>query len=79
MGVEYRTEQNVAIDDLKKQYEKVFIGCGLGQYKAMHIPGEEGEGVYKAGDFLKAVNLKVSYGEGDGINFEGHHLCRWGG
>jgi glutamate synthase (NADPH) small chain len=71
VGVEYKTEQTVSIEELKKHYDKVFVGCGLGQYKAMHIPGEEGEGVYKAGDFLKAVNLKVSYGEGDGIALKG--------
>jgi glutamate synthase (NADPH) small chain len=71
MGVEYKTEQKVSIEELKKTYDKVFVGCGLGLYKAMHIPGEEGQGVYKAGDFLKAVNLKEGYQEGAGITLKG--------
>ena len=71
MGVDYRTEQNVDIQELKKDYDKVFLACGLGQYKSMHIPGEEGLGVYKAGDFLKAVNLKEGYHEGEGVALKG--------
>ena len=71
MGVEYLTEQNAAISELKKHFEKLFIACGLSEYKSLHIPGEEGKGVYKAGPFLKTVNEKISYGEGEGISLRG--------
>lgn len=71
MGVEYRTGVSPNIEDLLKDYDMVFIGCGLGKYKAMHIPGEEGIGVYQAGDFLKKINYQVSYHEGEGIALKG--------
>jgi glutamate synthase (NADPH/NADH) small chain len=71
MGVEYHTKAKVDLAELKKNYDKVFLACGLGQYKSMHIPGEEGIGVYKAGDFLRAVNLKEGYHEGKGIALKG--------
>src|SRR5574344_1042978 len=71
MGVRYVTEAKVSVSELKKSYEKIFVGCGLSEYKSLHIPGEEAEGVYQAGPFLKAVNEKVSYGEGAGVSLKG--------
>jgi glutamate synthase (NADPH/NADH) small chain len=71
MGVEYKMEQNVSLAELKKSYDKVFIGCGLSVYKSLHIPGEEGQGVFQAGSFLKAINEKVAYEEGEGISLKG--------
>lgn len=71
MGVEYLVNQNVSVAELTKKYDKVFVACGLGKYKSLRIPGENLEGVYDAGSFLKTVNMHVSYGEGEGINLSG--------
>jgi glutamate synthase (NADPH) small chain len=71
MGVEYVSEAHVSVPELKKSFEKIFVGCGLSEYKSLHIPGEEAKGVYQAGPFLKAVNEKVSYDEGEGIALQG--------
>lgn len=74
MGVEFVTEYtgDYDINRLKKEgYNKLFIGCGLGKYKAMNIEGENLEGVVDAGTFLKKVNLKESYHEGEGYPLKG--------
>lgn len=71
MGVEYITDKEVIPLELLNDYDFVFIGCGLGKYKKLRIQGEDANGVYSAGDFLKKVNLKQSYNEGDGVTLEG--------
>lgn len=71
MGVEYMVNQNVNPLDLVEKYDKVFVACGLGKYKSLRIPGEDAQGVYGAGEFLKAVNMKVSYNEGEGVSLSG--------
>ncbi len=71
MGVEYVTSVEANPTELLKEYDMVFVGCGLGKYKSLRIPGEDAKGVYSAGEFLKAVNYKQSYGEGEGITLSG--------
>jgi glutamate synthase (NADPH/NADH) small chain len=34
MGVEYHTEAKVGLAELKKNYDKVFLGCGLANTRA---------------------------------------------
>lgn len=71
MGVEFITDYEAIPSELLKDYDYVFIGCGLGKYKKLNVKGEEALGVYSAGDFLKKVNLKQSYNEGEGITLSG--------
>ncbi len=71
MGVEYITNKEVIPSLLLDDYDYVFIGCGLGKYKKLNIKGEDSLGVYNAGEFLKKINLKQSYNEGDGITLSG--------
>lgn len=71
MGVNYVTEHEAIPSELLNNYDMVFIGCGLGKYKSLRIPGEDAKGVYSAGDFLKTVNMKESYGEGEGVKLQG--------
>lgn len=71
MGVEYHPETEADPQALLQEYDAVFVGCGLALYKAMHIPGEDGAGVYNAGAFLKAVNEHVAFGEGEGVTLKG--------
>lgn len=71
MGVQYLVNQKVTVSELLEKYDRVFVACGLGKYKSLRIPGEDAQGVYGAGDFLKAVNMKVSYNEGPGVTLSG--------
>lgn len=74
MGVEIvlNHKEEYSIEKLKEEgYSKLFIACGLGKYKTMHIPGEDLEGYVDAGTFLKKVNLHESYNIGDGYPLKG--------
>ena len=57
--------KEVAFDDLKKDYDAVFIGCGTHVSSKLDIPGEDLEGVVHGIDYLKRVNLgeKVFLGD----------------
>ena len=69
LGVEIRTDTPLSEDfglaELKKEYQAVFIACGANQGLELAIEGRDAEGVYKAVDFLFAVNqgLKVELGQ----------------
>lgn len=54
--------KDISLEDLKKDFAAVFIGCGLGEPVALNIPGEELPGVVNAQDFLAAVNHAVENG-----------------
>jgi NADPH-dependent glutamate synthase beta subunit-like oxidoreductase len=60
LGVELKTGVSIGkeltLDDLKEQYDAVFVGIGAHQGRTMGIPGEEGEGVYTGTDFLNRAN-----------------------
>lgn len=60
LGVELKCNtaigNDLTLDDLKEQYDAVFVGIGAHQGRTMGIPGEEGEGVYTGTDFLNRVN-----------------------
>ncbi len=71
MGVEFVTSCQPDIKKLTQEYDRVFLGIGLGEDKRLHIPGEEGEGVYLANPFLKKVNYFVSYNEGKEVKLSG--------
>ncbi|MCL4474468.1 MAG: NAD(P)-binding protein [Actinobacteria bacterium] len=47
-----RVGTDVAIDDLKKDFDAVYIAIGAHQGWSLSIPGEEGEGVMSAVEFL---------------------------
>jgi NADPH-dependent glutamate synthase beta subunit-like oxidoreductase/Pyruvate/2-oxoacid:ferredoxin oxidoreductase delta subunit len=61
MGVELKTgtsvgANGVTLEDLRKQYDAVFVGIGAHKGKTMGIPGEDGPGVYTGTDFLNRAN-----------------------
>lgn len=64
LGVEikYNTKigQDVSLDDLKKEYKAVFLGVGAHVGWNLGIPGEEGEGVMNAVEFLHKINTGES-------------------
>ncbi len=45
------------LQELRKQYDTVFLGTGATISNKMRVPGEDLEGVFHAPDYLSAVNL----------------------
>lgn len=56
MGVEIRTGvkvgEDIALSELEKEYDAVFLAIGATKYLSMGIPGENLAGVYMANDYL---------------------------
>lgn len=65
LGVELRTNvvvgQTYTLDELREQYDAVYIATGAGLPHFMHIPGENLNGVYSANEYLTRVNLMKAY------------------
>lgn len=65
MGVKFKTDvlvgATVAVDDLLKEYDAVYVGSGAGLPTMTGIPGESGVGVYSANEFLTRINLMQAY------------------
>src|SRR5665811_774808 len=59
LGVEIkygtRIGVDVSMDDLKKDYAAIYLGIGAHEGWTMGVPGEEGEGVISAVEFLNRV------------------------
>ena len=51
----------ITIDDLKKEYDAIFIGTGAGVPKFMEIDGENANGVFAANEILTRINLMEAY------------------
>lgn len=49
------------IDELKREFDAIFIGTGAGLPNFMGIDGENLNGVYSANEFLTRVNLMKAY------------------
>ncbi|MCL6472189.1 MAG: FAD-dependent oxidoreductase [Firmicutes bacterium] len=77
LGVEikYNTKigKDVSLDDLKKEYKAVFLGIGAHVGWNLGIPGEEGEGVMNAVEFLHKINA------GESIDLSGKKVLVIGG
>ncbi|MBO4667318.1 MAG: NADPH-dependent glutamate synthase [Bacilli bacterium] len=54
---DYVIGRTKSIDDLKKEYDGIFIGSGAGLPRFMGIPGENLNGVMSANEFLTRINL----------------------
>lgn len=65
LGVDVRTNYVIGItemiDELRAEYDAVFVGTGAGLPYFMNIPGENLNGVYSANEFLTRANLMKSY------------------
>ena len=55
--------KTITIDQLKKEYDGIFIGTGAGLPMFMNIKGENLNGVYSANEYLTRVNLMNAYKE----------------
>jgi dihydropyrimidine dehydrogenase (NAD+) subunit PreT len=61
MGVEIRLNSRLdasGVSGLLKGYDAVFIGVGLGRTAALGVPGEDGDGVWEALDFIFQTHRK---------------------
>ncbi len=65
IGVEIKLNitigQNISFDELREQYDAIFLGTGAGAPQFMGIEGEKLNGVYSANEFLIRANLMKSY------------------
>ena len=65
LGVEIITDVPIGnaltIDDLKKEYDAVFLGTGAGLPKFMGIEGEDANEVFSANEILTRINLMGAY------------------
>ncbi|RLG15416.1 MAG: glutamate synthase (NADPH), homotetrameric [Candidatus Nanohalarchaeota archaeon] len=65
IGVEIRLNriigQNVSFDELRDEYDAIFVGTGAGAPLFLGIDGEKLNGVYSANEFLIRVNLMKAY------------------
>jgi len=61
LGVEIKVNhvigKSISLQELKEQFDSVFIGVGAGLPKLMSIPGEGLTGVYTANEYLTRANL----------------------
>jgi glutamate synthase (NADPH/NADH) small chain len=61
LGVEVITDhligRTVSIDELRAEFDFVFIGTGAGHPALLNLPGENLKGIYSANEFLIRVNL----------------------
>jgi len=53
--------QNIKFDELRREFDSIFIATGAGAPMFMNIPGENLKGVYSANEFLIRVNLMKAY------------------
>lgn len=67
LGVTINTDMVIgrvlSIDELIEEngFEAIFLGTGAGLPRFMGIPGEDGDGVYSANEFLTRMNLMKAY------------------
>jgi NADPH-dependent glutamate synthase beta subunit-like oxidoreductase/Pyruvate/2-oxoacid:ferredoxin oxidoreductase delta subunit len=70
-GVEFKTGvtigQDITIENLKNDYDAVFVGIGAHKGRLLGCPGEDGEGVYTGTDFLRKANGNENPEIGDNV------------
>ncbi|MGN1318565.1 MAG: NAD(P)-binding protein, partial [Lachnospirales bacterium] len=65
--------EDITMEDLKREYDAVYISIGAHDDKKLRVPGEESNNV------VSAVHMLRSIGEGDIPNLEGKRVCVIGG
>ena len=60
MGVEFKPNttigKDISFDELREQFDAVFVGIGAHQGRKLGCPGEDGSGVYTGTEFLREAN-----------------------
>ncbi|MDI6752381.1 MAG: NADH-quinone oxidoreductase subunit NuoF [bacterium] len=79
LGIEIRTKtevgKDIRFDEIKEEYNAVFIAIGAGLNKKMRIEGEDGKGVISGLTFLQNVNLGLPIEIGERIAVIGGGFC----
>lgn len=65
--------EDISIDDLKKEFDAVYVSIGAHDHRKLGIPGEEGEGV------VSAVHMLHQVGSGKKLDFRGKKVVVVGG
>ena len=67
LGVEIKTDvfvgNAITLNELRKEYDAVYVGSGAGLPKFMGIEGENANGVFSANEILTRINLMGAYKE----------------
>ena len=58
--------RSYSLDELRENFDAVFIANGAGLPVFMNVPGENLKGVYSANEYLTRVNLMAAYKREDG-------------
>jgi len=53
--------KTIDVDELRDEYDAIFIGTGAGLPRFLNIPGENLDGVYSANEFLTRTNMMKAY------------------
>ncbi len=65
MGVEFHYNfvigRTITMDEMRKDFDAIFVGTGAGLPRFMKIPGENLLGVYSANEYLTRCNLMKAY------------------
>src|SRR6056297_812824 len=65
LGVQIKTDyivgRTITIEELRDDFDAIFIGIGTGTPRMMGIPGSELIGIYSSSEFLTRINLMKSY------------------
>jgi heterodisulfide reductase subunit A len=71
LGVEIKTNtrigEEITLEDLRRDYEALFIATGAHESHKLQVPGENVEGVIHGVDFLRRVNLSEKVEIGDRV------------
>ena len=64
-GVTFRFHQalgrDIHLDQLRAEFDAVFVGIGAGKARALGVPGEDAPGVWSAQAFLHQAKLAIQY------------------
>lgn len=67
MGVKFEYDtvigKTISVDELRQEYDTIFLGSGAGLPRFMNIEGEELIGVCSANEYLTRINLMKAYEE----------------
>ncbi len=70
----YVVGKTSTIDDLRKEYDAIYIATGAGLPKFMNIKGENLNGVYSANEFLTRINLMKAYKDDSDTPIKKHNV-----
>ncbi len=56
LGVELKLNSRVSLDDVKNEYNAVFVGIGAQTGLTLRVEGEDADNVYSGVDFLNKIN-----------------------